>query len=132
MVGVGVRPGWFRAGPYGYSGQRCLFQECGALVELEKWEPYKYPHFFELVMNFPTVLLQLMPKGDVTFCNLSDVTSERFGYYAEMTFDLFHLLSVHGSLVQTDLFTNATGVSGSTIEWLHLRRTDRTSAVTAY
>jgi hypothetical protein len=50
-----------------------------------------------------------MPNSDVTFCNLSEVASERFGDYAKMTFDFFYLLSIHGSLVQTDQFTNETG-----------------------
>ena len=57
------------------------------------------PHFFELVTNLPTVFLQLMPNSDVTFRNLSDVAPQRFGHHAKMTFDLFHLLGIHGSLV---------------------------------
>ena len=57
------------------------------------------PAFPELVTNLPTVFLQLMPNSGVTFRNLADVAPQRFGYHAKMTFDLFHLLGVHGSLV---------------------------------
>ena len=57
------------------------------------------PHFFELVMNFPSVFVQLMSNRGVTFLNLPDVAPQRFGRHANMTFDLFHLLGVHGSVV---------------------------------
>ncbi len=57
------------------------------------------PHFFELVTNLPTVFLQLMSNSGVTFRDLANVTSKRFGNHAKMTFDLFHLLGVHGSFV---------------------------------
>jgi hypothetical protein len=35
-----------------------------------------------------------------------------------MTFDLFHLLGVHGSVVQTDLLINATVIPPTRREWL--------------
>jgi hypothetical protein len=63
------------------------------------WIPHRSPQFFELVTNFLAMFLQLMPNGGVTFRNLADVASECFGDHAKMTFDLFHLLGVHGSLV---------------------------------
>ena len=37
-----------------------------------------------------------MTNCGVTFRNLTDVASERFSYFAKMTFDLFHLLGIHG------------------------------------
>jgi hypothetical protein len=40
-----------------------------------------------------------MAKSGLAFCNSADVASERFGYYAKMTFDLFQLLGIHGSFV---------------------------------
>jgi hypothetical protein len=40
-----------------------------------------------------------MSNSGVPFRDLANVASEPFGYYAKMTFDLFHLLGVHGSLV---------------------------------
>ena len=80
MVLAGIRLGWFRGDPCGLLGQRC-------------------PYFFEFVTSFHAVFLQLMPNGGVTFCNLADVAFECFGHHAKMTFDLFHLLGVHRSLV---------------------------------
>lgn len=45
------------------------------------------------------MLLQLMPNNGVTFCDLADVTSERFSDHAKMTFDFFHLFGIHELLV---------------------------------
>jgi len=92
MVSEGIRPGWFRGGPCGFSRRRCPFPRCGCAGRAS-------PHFFELVTNLPAVFLQLMSNGGVTFRDLANVASEPFGHYAKMTFDLFHLLGVHGSLV---------------------------------
>lgn len=50
-------------------------------------------------VNFIARFQQLMMKSGVTFCNPADVDSERFRYYAKMTFDLFQLLGIHGSHV---------------------------------
>ncbi len=61
--------------------------------------PQKCPHFFELITNLPTVFLQFMSNSGVTFRNLADVAPQRFGHNTKMTFDLFHLLGVHGVLV---------------------------------
>ena len=40
-----------------------------------------------------------MPNNGMTFRDLADVASERFGNHAKMTFDLFHLLGIHELLV---------------------------------
>jgi hypothetical protein len=40
-----------------------------------------------------------MSNSGGTFRNLEDVAPQRFGQHANMTFDLFHLLGIHGSLV---------------------------------
>lgn len=58
--------------------------------------------------------LYFFELGAVAFCNPEDVASERFGYDAKMTVDLFQLLGVHGSFVWMDLFKNATRISVST------------------
>jgi hypothetical protein len=92
MVSEEIRRGWFRGGPCGLSRRRGPFRGCGCVGRAS-------PHFFELVTNLPTVFLQLMPNSGVTFRDLANVASERFGDHAKMTLDLFHLLGVHGALV---------------------------------
>jgi hypothetical protein len=54
-----------------------------------------------------------MSNGGVPFSDLADVAPQCFGHNAKMTFDLFHLLGVHGSFVSTDLLKNATAISSS-------------------
>ena len=92
-------PAGFETVHAGFQSGDVRFQGVDALVELGKSETQKGPHFFELVTNLHAVFLQLMSNSGVTFRDLANVASEPFGHYAKMTFDLFHLLGVHGSLV---------------------------------
>ena len=99
MVPEELGPAGFEAVHAGFQSGDVRFEGVDTLVELRKSKPHKSPQFFELVTNLLAMFLQLMPNSGVAFRNLADVPSERFGHHAKMTFDLFHLLGVHGSLV---------------------------------
>jgi hypothetical protein len=99
MVPEELGPAGFETVHAGFQGGDVRFQGVDALVELGKSEPQEGPHFFELVTNLHAVFLQLMSNSGVTLRDLANVASEPFGHYAKMTFDLLHLLGVHGSLV---------------------------------